>query len=96
MKYIISYDISKSKIRKELKDYLISNGFFKIQKSVYFGEIDTAVLLKKIDYLNSFLNEKTDTLIICPLCINDFEKSYFLGQSFDLSTLENAEDFILF
>ena len=37
MKYIISYDISSSRIRKEFSDFLLSENFIRIQKSVFIG-----------------------------------------------------------
>ena len=40
MKYIVSYDISVGKIRKEFSDFLKSEGFIRIQKSVFLGKIN--------------------------------------------------------
>lgn len=53
MKYIISYDISNSQLRKELSDFLISNNFIRIQKSVFLGNIESDLLSKKTLILNS-------------------------------------------
>lgn len=96
MKYIISYDISNSQLRKELSDFLISNNFIRIQKSVFLGNIESDLLSKKTLILNSFLSDKTDSLLVCPLCSDDFMKSYFLGQTFDLDNFDRFKDFILF
>ena len=96
MNYIISYDISNHKLRKDLSDYLISNNFIRIQKSVFLGNIDTENLFNKITFLNHFLDDKIDSILICPLCNDDFEKSYFLGQTFDLKNFEKFKNFILF
>lgn len=47
MKYIISYDISSSRIRKEFSDFLLSENFIRIQKSVFIGNIRKNIYLKK-------------------------------------------------
>lgn len=96
MKYIISYDISKSYIRKQVSDFLLSNNFIRIQKSIFLGEINSQFLSEKTSILKSFLNDKSDSILICPLCFNDLKKSYFLGKTFNLNNLEQSENFILF
>lgn len=96
MKYIVSYDISKDYIRKEISNFLISNNFIRIQKSVFLGEIKTDLLLEKLSILNSFLSDKSDTILISPICFQDLTKSYFLGKTFDTSTFEQFKTFIIF
>ncbi len=96
MKYIISYDISDSYRRKETSDFLISNNFIRIQKSVFLGNIDSEILMQKIYVLESFLKDKTDSFLVCPLCNDDLLKSYFFGKTFDLEQFERFKNFILF
>lgn len=96
MKYIISYDISNNIKRKEFSIFLISNNFIRIQKSIFLGEIKKEFLLEKTLIFNSFLNNKNDSLFICPLCCEDLCKSYFLGKTFDLDNFDSFKQFILF
>lgn len=96
MKYIISYDISNSYQRKEISDFLLSSNFIRIQKSVFLGEIKPELLTKKTLILNSFLNDKKDSILICPLCSNDLMKSSFFGKTFDLDNFDKFKNFILF
>lgn len=96
MKFIISYDISNSYKRKEISDFLISCNFIRIQKSVFLGEIKTEILIGKISIFESFLSDKKDSILISPLCKEDFFKSCFLGQTFDINHFETFKKFILF
>ena len=47
MKYIISHDISSSKIRKEFSDFLLVK-IYKNSKLVFIGNIKKKYLFKKI------------------------------------------------
>ncbi|MBS5790228.1 CRISPR-associated endonuclease Cas2 [Fusobacterium sp.] len=89
MKYIISYDISSSKIRKEFSDFLLSENFIRIQKSVFIGNIKKKYLFKKIQ-------DEKDSILLCPLCENDLKESYFIGKTFDTEDLELFEKFLFF
>ncbi len=96
MKYIISYDISSSKIRKDFSDFLLSENFIRIQKSVFIGNIKKKYLFKKIqNWIENVENEK-DSILLCPLCENDFKESYFMGKTFDIEDLELFEQFLFF
>lgn len=96
MKFIISYDISNSYKRKEISDFLNSCNFLRIQKSVFLGEIENEILIEKISILESFLNDKKDSVLISPLCSEDFMKSCFLGKTFDIKHFEKFKNFLLF
>ncbi len=96
MKYIVSYDISCSKNRKELSDYLISNRFIRIQKSVFLGNVNLHEIEKMKEKCNEFSQEEKDSIMFCPICIEDIFKSIFLGQTFDMEDLEKFKDFIFY
>ena len=96
MKYIISYDISSSKIRKDFSDFLLSENFIRIRKSVFIGNIKKKYLFKKIqNWIENVENEK-DSILLCPLCENNFKESYFMGKTFDIEDLELFEQFLFF
>lgn len=94
MKYIIAYDIESSKIRSEFSNFLISENFIRIQKSVFIGNINKKFLYMKIQkWILNIINDK-DSILICPLCQNDIQKSYFIGQTFEKMDMEIFENFI--
>lgn len=96
MKYIITYDISKSKYRKMTSDFLISEGFIRVQKSVFIGNSNPKYIKKLENKINYFLDEITDSVIFCPICMTSLEKSVFIGITFDLDDLEKFKEFIFF
>lgn len=95
MKYIISYDITKDKYRKDLSDFLISEGFIRIQKSIFLGNIEIEKVSSIIRNCKKYL-DYVDSIIVIPICIEDLQKSYFLGITFDLEDLEKFKEFIFF
>ena len=96
MKYIIAYDISKSKYRKELSDYLLSERFIRIQKSVFLGNISSNEVDRIMKNCNEFVEDKKDSIFICPICIEDLEKSFFIGITFDMEDLDKFKNFIFY
>lgn len=95
MKYIISYDITKDKYRKDLSDFLISEGFIRIQKSIFLGNIEIEKVSSIVRNCKKYL-DYVDSIIVIPICIEDLQKSYFLGITFDLEDLEKFKEFIFF
>lgn len=95
MKYIISYDISNGKIRKEFSDFLKSEGFIRIQKSVFLGKINKKYMYKSLRTWTEKLDKVDDSIIIFPLCEEDFEESYFLGITFDIRDIEKFEEIFI-
>lgn len=93
MKYIISYDVGDSYTRKQMSDYLKSYGFVRIQKSVFLGSFKINYFNKNIAELKSLLKNKKDSIIVCPIDIEDFEKSSFLGKQFNFEMREGFKFF---
>lgn len=95
MKYIISYDISNGKIRKEFSDFLKSEGFIRIQKSVFLGKINKKYMYKSLRTWTEKLDKVEDSIIIFPICEVDFEESYFLGVTFDIRDIEKFHEMFI-
>lgn len=96
MKYIIVYDISQVKNRKELSDYLLSERFIRIQKSVFLGDASLKEIKRIIEECNNLIKNKNDSIIIYPICREDLNKSVFIGVTFDIETLERFKYFITY
>lgn len=96
MKYIITYDISKGKSRRELSNYLLSERFIRIQKSVFTGNTSQKEIDRILKNCNEFVEDNSDSILICPICIEDLEKSFFIGITFDIKDLEKFKDFIFY
>ncbi len=95
MKYIVSYDISVGKIRKEFSDFLKSEGFIRIQKSVFLEKINKKYMYKRFRDWIEKIDKIEDSIIVFPLCDLDFEESYFLGITFDIKDIEKFENMFI-
>lgn len=86
------YDIHNGKIRNEFNHFLRSENFIPLQKSVFIGNVKSDIF-SKIDEWKSIVNLEKDSICICPICQNDFENSYFLGNIRKLNL--NKEEFTI-
>lgn len=86
MKVLILYDISNNKIRNKIVKLLIDMGLTRVQLSVFLGETSCEKLDEFMKETSSFVNLKTDSIHIAPLCKKDFNNIIFLGkpQTIDL------------
>ncbi len=78
-KFIVSYDIQNNKKRREIVKILEDYGS-RWQFSVfhcYFSITEKVKVLKKIE---SFINKKTDSVLILPLSQQTFDNSIFFGK----------------
>lgn len=87
MLLFIMYDIEDNKIRKQVADYLQAKGLQRVQKSVFFGEINRKYQEEIHDVLveirNSYENE--DSLLIVPIAEDEFRKLQMIGKEVNFS-----------
>lgn len=65
--FIISYDIRSDKVRKKLADFLNEKGLFRVQKSVFEGDVSNQVLAEIKAFISSRLG-KNDSVRYYRLC----------------------------
>lgn len=79
----VIYDIIENKVRSKVARACKGAGIYRVQKSVFLGELNQ----NQIDQLNlrikDLINEDKDSVYIFPLCKDDFKKVKLLGQAFD-------------
>jgi len=77
------YDISETKKRNKIVKLCKNVGLYRVQKSVFLGDINK----NQIDELSlqskEVIDEKIDSVYIFPMCKDDFSKVILLGQAFD-------------
>lgn len=77
------YDITSNKVRNRVIKFCKNIGLYRVQKSVFLGNINT----NEIDELKlkseEIINPQTDSVYIFPMCDKDFKKAVLLGQAFD-------------
>lgn len=96
MIYLITYDIESPKKRKFVSEILLSHGFKRIQKSVFLSKENIKFIEEVMGDINNLLQVKEDSIMYMPLCREDFDKSYFIGNnSFSRESLQ-LDEFIVF
>jgi CRISPR-associated protein Cas2 len=77
------YDVSSNKIRNKIIKDAKLYGFYRVQKSVFLGDVDKSDVDALKEYCVEIINEKTDSVYIFPVCNECFSKARFVGQAFD-------------
>lgn len=77
------YDIVEDKIRKKIADKAIEQGLYRVQKSVFAGNIDSNLLDELVVFSEDLINPDQDSVYIFPMCQEDFKKIELLGQAFN-------------
>lgn len=77
------YDIVKDKPRKKLADKAIEQGLYRVQKSVFLGNIDNNLLDELIVFAEEIIDPEEDSVYVFPMCQDDFKKVELIGQAFD-------------
>ncbi|MBC6995255.1 CRISPR-associated endonuclease Cas2 [Neolewinella lacunae] len=98
MVYLIMYDITDNKVRREIADYLITAGCTRIQKSVYliktanarFEEIHAT--LRDVNGL--YANE--DSIILVPVNSSDVRAMKLIGQNVDIQLITDPPNTLFF
>lgn len=79
----VVYDISEDKIRKTLSDKLISQGLYRVQNSVFLGNIENNRIDEIEIYSQDLVDKDTDSVYIFPMCQQDFDKVELIGKAFN-------------
>ena len=79
----VVYDISEDKIRKNLSDKLIAQGLYRVQNSVFLGNIEHNRIDEIEIYSQDLVDEDTDSVYIFPMCQQDFDKVELIGKAFN-------------
>lgn len=77
------YDISKTKIRNKIVKKCKNLGLYRVQKSVFLGDINKNEIDELALYSEDIIESDTDSVYIFPMCRDDFNKVILLGQAFD-------------
>ncbi len=77
------YDIHENKIRTKIAKYCKQKGLYRVQKSVFLGEIEKNQLDELKVESEKIIQKERDSVYIFPMCDQDFKKVILLGQAFD-------------
>ncbi|MEE4358331.1 MAG: CRISPR-associated endonuclease Cas2 [Desulfococcaceae bacterium] len=77
------YDISNDKIRNRVAKRCKEAGLYRVQKSVFLGDVEKNRLDELHLECGEMIEEKTDSLYVFPMCEEDFKKVKTAGNAFD-------------
>ena len=83
------YDIRKNKIRTKVARACKSLGLYRVQKSVFLGDLDKNSLDELRVKSSSLIEPETDSVYIFPMCQDDFKQVILLGKAFDKELVSN-------
>src|SRR5713226_5229096 len=79
----VVYDISKNRTRTKIAKRCLDFGLYRVQKSVFLGDIESNRVEEIVLASKELMNEETDSVYVFPLCREDFDKVRIIGQGFD-------------
>lgn len=94
MKVIIAYDIIENKIRNRVIEILLEEGLLRIQKSVFFGEINKKKIKRLVKRVEKTIDKGIDSLYFFKLCEKDFSKINYFGKNIEFHYF-NKDFFIM-
>ncbi len=81
------YDISSNKTRRHIVKLCQTRGLYRVQKSVFCGNIDRDTLdelvIRSKELIEPDNKTGNDSLYVFPLCEKDFKKVKIIGKGFD-------------
>ncbi len=87
--YLAMYDITSSKVRRLVANYFEKQGFRRVQKSVYLGNLQESTYRKLVGDIKemNLLYENQDSFIFMPLSDGLLDRSHFIGKELDFQLI---------
>jgi len=79
----VVYDIAKDKTRTKIARRCLDFGLYRVQKSVFLGDLAPNRVEEILLASREMLNADTDSVYVFPMCRDDFDKVRIVGQGFD-------------
>ena len=77
------YDIVGNRARNRIAKISKEYGLYRVQKSVFLGEINKNMLDEYKLKCEKEINLNEDSVYIFPMCKEDFKSTILMGQAFD-------------
>jgi CRISPR-associated protein Cas2 len=79
----VVYDITLDKTRNKIARRCLDYGLYRVQKSVFLGDLEPNRIEEILLFSQELLDLKTDSVYIFPMCRPDFDRVRIVGQGFD-------------
>lgn len=80
MNCMVSYDVSSDKVRRLISEYLKNIGLVRVQKSVFLGEIKSEIYEKMVNYIDTLINKRRDSICCIPINKSDYYNILSMGN----------------
>ncbi|MBI3271914.1 MAG: CRISPR-associated endonuclease Cas2 [Planctomycetes bacterium] len=77
------YDIQSDRVRTRIAKVCKRAGLYRVQKSVFLGEIDKSSLDEMVLKTREEIDAEKDSMYLFPLCEKDFKSVVTVGRAFD-------------
>ena len=98
MLFFVMYDIESNKVRHQVSKYLIKQGCFRIQRSVYLADLtpETYNQIKSdlIEVQACYENE--DSILITPISTDLLNSMKIIGKSIDVDVITRSKNTLFF
>lgn len=85
----VIYDITENKIRSRVANICKDYGLYRVQKSVFLGDLNRNDLDSLVLKSEETIDPETDSTYIFPVCDTCFKKKKLLGKAFDEKLVKN-------
>ena len=85
----VIYDIVKNSSRTKIAKACEEAGIYRVQKSVFLGELNNAQIKELHEKILDLINPKKDSVYIFRICEKDFKSCKLLGQAFDKELIKD-------
>ena len=90
------YDITDDRNRRELIKIAQRHGLYRVQKSVFLGNIEKDETDEIVLESKKVINLREDSLYIFPVCEADYKKATLLGLSFEKDIVQDEKPVLFF
>ncbi|RDY23799.1 CRISPR-associated endonuclease Cas2 [Romboutsia maritimum] len=92
----VIYDIKLNKTRNRVIKQCKKYGLYRVQKSVFFGDIDLKALGSLKVLIRYIIDFKEDSVYVFPMTKKHLDEARFIGLSFDKSLVTGQTESIFF
>ena len=90
------YDITDDRNRSRLIKIAQKHGLYRVQKSVFFGNIEKDEIDQIIKESKKVIDLREDSVYIFPVCETDYKKATLLGLSFEQDIVKDEKPVLFF
>ena len=90
------YDITDDKIRSNIVKIAREYGLYRVQKSVFLGNIEKDEIDQIIKESKKVIDLREDSVYIFPVCEADYKKATLLGLAFEEDLVKDEKPVLFF